>query len=90
MPPWGITKAGLLDAGIAPADFETTIEGFFGTSFAGLADAIDALVAVVEPLDVNGNGYVCAFSLRGRRAYLQDPLYTHYTFGITDDRQKAN
>jgi len=85
---WGITRAGFEGAGIAPADFEATIEGFLGMSFPTLGAAVDALVDVVRPFDENGNGYVCAFSLRGRRAYLQDPQYTFYTFGVVDDKIK--
>lgn len=85
---WGITKAGLEDAGIPASAFETTIEGFFGTTFPNLAAAIDALVDPVRSFDENGNGYVCAFSLRGRRAYIGDPLFNFYTFGVTDDKVK--
>lgn len=40
----------------------------------------------VRTFDKNGNGFVCAFALRGTRAYLNDPQYTLYTFGVADDR----
>ena len=81
---WGLTKAGFDAAGIT--DYKATIEGFFGTSFDSLGDAVDALVAAASGLDRNGNGYVCASSIRGTRAYLGDPAYANYFFLVNDDR----
>ena len=36
--------------------------------------------------DKNQNGYVCAFELRGTRAYTGDPLIDTTSFGVSDDR----
>ena len=86
---WGITKAGLADAGIdTTAELLATLNGFFGTSFVTLPPLIDVLLEPVRELDLNGNGFVCAFSLRGKRTYLGDPDYTHYTFGTSDDKER--
>ena len=84
---WGLTKAGFVAAGIQPAAYRSTIEGFFGRSFASLDDAVAYLVAQVEPADSNGNGFVCAYSIRGTRANTGDPNYTSYTFTVRDDGQ---
>jgi hypothetical protein len=81
---WGLTRAGFDAAGIT--DYKATIEGFFGTSFDTLDDAVDALVAGTSTLDKNGNGYVCASSARGTRAFLDDPQYANYFFQTHDDK----
>ena len=36
--------------------------------------------------DKNQNGYVCAFELRGTRAYTGDPLIDTTSFGVSDDK----
>ena len=62
------------------------IEGWFGTEFADLDAAVEALVGAVEPFDKNGNGYVCAGTVRGTKAVLRDPEYASYFFGVIDDK----
>ena len=81
---WHLTREGFDDAGIT--DYEAAIEQAFGTTFATLDDAVEALVDAVRSLDRNGNDYVCASSLRGRRAFLGDPNYAEYYFGTQDDK----
>ena len=81
---WHLTREGLDAAGIT--DYEAAIEAAFGVEFAGLQEAVEAIVDAVRPLDRNGNDRVCASSLRGTRAVLGDPNYAYYYFGVTDDR----
>jgi hypothetical protein len=75
---WGITKAGLEEAGIV------------GTTFASLEEAVAALVDAVRPLDENGNDYVCASAIRGTKAVIGDPDYAHYYFAVIDDKHVKN
>jgi hypothetical protein len=44
------------------------------------------LTSLSDIYDANQNGYVCAFELRGTRAYSGDPLINLTTFGVSDDR----
>ena len=81
---WNLTREGLDAAGIT--DYKASIDAAFGTTFATLDDAIAAVVAAVSPLDRNGNGYVCASSIRGTRAVLGDPNYAYYYFSVQDDK----
>jgi hypothetical protein len=85
---WGLVINGLNAAG-----FETDEEKIaylnqvFGTSFDSLADLeIYNQILVEENWDLNKNGYVCAYELRGTRAYLDDPFINLTFFGISDDR----
>ena len=57
----------------------------FGTTFDNLDDLkAFNLQLVSDVFDKNQNGYVCAFELRGTRAYL-DPLIRLSQFGVGDD-----
>jgi hypothetical protein len=90
---WGLVINGLNAAG-----FETDEEKIaylnqvFGTSFDPLdSHSLDLLEIynqnlVEENWDLNDNGYVCAYELRGTRAYLDDPFINLTFFGITDDK----
>lgn len=82
---WGLTKAGLLAAGVQPSGFTAKIESFFGTSFGSLDAAVVALVDAVRPLDANANGFVCAYELPGTRTSLGDPDFSFYLFRVRDD-----
>jgi hypothetical protein len=82
---WGLTRLGLLAAGIEPSAFKSTIEGFFSRPFATLDEAVAYLVARVAPLDENVNGFVCAYELRGKKTGRGDPHYTDYVFSVVDD-----
>jgi len=86
---WGVFRAGLAGAGIDVEDDAAVLavlNGWLGTDFTLLDDAIQAQVDSAQPWDANGNGFVCLFSLRGKRSNLRDPLYQFYTFGISDDK----
>ena len=75
---WGISRAGLAAAGVDVADDDAVLEvlnGWLGTDFSVLDDALDAFIDTARPWDANGNDYVCLYSLRGTRANLRDPLY---------------
>jgi hypothetical protein len=59
----------------------------FGTSFDNLDDlkALN-LQQVSGTWDKNQNGFVCAFDLRGTRAYIDDPYKSYTYFGVSDDK----
>ena len=85
---WGLTHKGMVESGIPDNEdaLKETMQRWFGIGFNSLSEAVTYLVAQVAPYDANGNGYVCAYSKRGTRAYLGDPNYTYYLFGVSDDR----
>jgi hypothetical protein len=63
------------------------LNSIFGTNFASLADLqVFNIQQVSEAWDENRNGLVCAFQLRGTKAYLGDPFVNLTYFGISDDR----
>ena len=41
---------------------------------------------VSENWDLNQNGWVCAYELRGTRAHFQDPFINLTFFGVSDDK----
>ena len=69
-------------------DYKAALEGFYGQSFASLADAIQFLIDGVVAWDANGNGYVCAYEVNGTRAYLG--VNSLYLLGIADDKHVEN
>ena len=83
---WGLTLDGLKDAFDTDAERLAYLEGIFGQDFEDLEDAKAYNLQGVAAWDENNNGYVCAYDLRGRRAYLNDPYLSFTTFGISDDR----
>ena len=40
----------------------------------------------VSSFDKNQNGFVCAYDLRGTRAYNDDPYFNFTWFGVSDDK----
>jgi hypothetical protein len=85
---WGLVINGLDAAGFA-ADEEKIayLNHIFGTSFDSLALLkIYNQTLVADNWDQNQNGYVCAYELRGTRAYLGDPFINLTYFGISDDK----
>jgi hypothetical protein len=85
---WRLTKDGLEAAGIVGDEAQLAkINGWFGTSLTDISDAVEVLVDAVRPVDKNGNGYVCATrATSGTRAFLDDPDYQYYVFGVIDDK----
>lgn len=85
---WGLVINGLLSAGFVAEDDQIDyLNEIFDTRF----DTLQELKAynlqlVREVWDENHNGYVCAFQLRGTRAYFHNPYVDLTFFGITDDR----
>lgn len=79
---WRLTKDRFDALGVT--DYKSALEGFYGQTFATLADAIQYLIDGVISFDTNGNGYVCAFEIRGTRASLG--VNALYLLGIADDK----
>ena len=79
---WRLTKDRFDALGVT--DYKAALEGFYGQSFATLADAIQYLIDGVASWDTNGNGYVCAFEVRGTRAHLG--INALFLLGIADDK----
>lgn len=84
---WHLTRTGFDAAGIT--DYLATIQNAFGIAFPDLQTAVDYLVAQVEPLDSNGNGFVCAYRGRGVVAATGDPFFWEYHFRVKDDKHVA-
>ena len=83
---WRLTKDRFDSLGVT--DYKAALEGFYGQSFTTLASAIQFLIDGVASYDANGNGYVCAFEVRGTRAYLG--VNSLYLLGIADDKHAEN
>ena len=84
---WHMTKEGLIASGVPESEFKSTMEGWFGMSFASLDAAVEFLVGAVGAIDRNGDGVVCASALRGTRAHFGDPNITLVSFNVTDNRR---
>ena len=84
---WGLVIDGLNAAGFATDEQKIDyLNLVFGTQLNSLELLkIHNLGLVDAGFDLNQNGYVCAFELRGTRAYSGDPLINTTTFGIADD-----
>jgi hypothetical protein len=85
---WGLVENGLVEAGFADEPEQIAyLNQVFGTSFDALDELRDYNLQLVEDnWDLNQNGYVCAYELRGTRAYLGDPFINLTFFGISDDK----
>ena len=85
---WGLVVNGLVAAGfVEEADQIGYLNDIFGTSFDTLEELKAYNLQVVEDTwDQNHNGYVCAFQLRGTRAYFDNPFVDLTFFGINDDK----
>jgi hypothetical protein len=85
---WNLIFNGMIAGGLltdtAQRDY---LNGVYGTSFATLAEVRDVnLQDVSDAFDKNGNGFVCAYDLRGTRAYNTDPYFSFTWFGVSDDK----
>ena len=79
---WRLSKDRFDAAGVT--DYKAALESFYGQSFSTLNDAIQFLIDGVASYDKNGNGFVCAFEIRGTRAYFGDNAI--FLLGIDDDK----
>jgi len=86
---WGLVIDGLNAAGFETDEEKVAyLNQVFGTSFD--SDQLALLEIYNQNLvevswDHNQNGYICAYELRGTRAYLGDPFINLTFFGISDD-----
>ena len=85
---WRLIFSGMVAGGLltetAQRDY---LNGVYGTNFATLAEVRDVnLQDVSDAFDKNGNGFVCAYDLRGTRAYNGDPYFDFTWFGVSDDK----
>jgi hypothetical protein len=87
---WNLIFNGMVEGGLVTETAQRDyLNGLFGTSFATLAEARDFnLQAVSDTFDKNGNGLVCAYDLRGTRAYNNDPYFSYTWFGASDDKDR--
>ena len=86
---WRLTYNGMIAAGLTTSDQQRDyLNGAFGTSFATLAEVRLYSLQPVSGYDKNQNGFVCAYDLRGNRAWITDPLFEYTYFGISDDRDR--
>jgi hypothetical protein len=85
---WGLIIGGLNDAGLTNDEQKVAyLSEIFGIEFADLDDAkkynLDLLSQV---FDTNGDGFICAYSLRGTRGQADDPYFNLTHFGVSDNR----
>ena len=87
---WNLTFNGMLAAGLVTnIEQRDYLNAVFGTDFATLAEVRDFnLQLVADGYDKNGNGVVCAYAVRGTRAYNTDPFFAFTVFGVSDDKMK--
>ena len=85
---WNLIYNGMIAAGLTTPDAQRDyLNGVFGTSFATIDQVRDFNLQVVsDSFDKNQNGFVCAYDLRGTRAYNDDPYFDYTSFGISDDK----
>jgi hypothetical protein len=85
---WGLIYNGMVDYGfVTPEQQRDYLNGVYGTDFDTLEEVRDFnLQDVSNFFDNNQNGFVCAYELRGTRAYNDDPLFEYTWFGVSDDK----
>jgi len=85
---WSLIFNGMIAGGLVTETAQRDyLNGVFGTNFATLAEVRDFnLQDVADNFDKNGNGFVCAYNLRGTRAYNTDPYFNFTWFGVSDDK----
>jgi len=85
---WRLVINGLDAAGLQTDEEKIAyLNQVFGTSYHTLAQ-LEAynLNQIAAIFDLNQNGYVCAYELRGTRAHFHDPLINLTFFGVSDDK----
>jgi hypothetical protein len=85
---WGLIINGLNQAGIVDEQDQIDyLNHVFGKQFDYLEDLKTYNLNLLdETWDKNQNGFICAYELRGTRAYLNDPLVNLTFFGVSDDK----
>lgn len=85
---WGLVTDGLNRAGIVEEQDQIDyLNLVFGTDFHDLDDLkVYNLDLLEETWDTNHNEFICAYELRGTRAYFDDPFINLTFFGISDDK----
>jgi len=85
---WGLVIAGLNHAEIVDEQDQINyLNHVFDTDFRYLNDLKTYNLDLLEQTwDKNGNGFICAYELRGTRAYYDDPLINITFFGVSDDK----
>ena len=85
---WGLIIEGLNSAGFSTDQQKIDyLNHVFNSDFDNLGDLeVYNQDLVADNWDLNQNGWVCAYELRGTRAYLDDPFVNLTFFGISDDR----
>ena len=85
---WGLVIDGLNHAEIVDEQDQINyLNHVFGTDFLYLEDLKTYNLDLLEQTwDKNGNGFICAYELRGTRAYFDDPLINITFFGVSDDK----
>lgn len=79
---WRLTKDRFDALGVT--DYKAALESFYDIDFDTLEEAIEYLIEGVAAWDKNGNGIVCAYEMRGTRAYLGENAL--FLLGIDDDK----
>jgi hypothetical protein len=85
---WNLIYFGMIEGGLlTEIEQRDYLNGVYGTTFETLAEVRDFnLQDVSDAFDKNGNGFVCAYELRGTRAYNKDPYFDFTWFGVSDDK----
>jgi len=84
---WGLVTGGLNQVFVDEQDQVDYLNHVFGTNFQYLDDLkVYNLNLLEEAWDKNHNGFVCAYELRGTRAYYDDPFINITFFGVSDDK----
>jgi len=85
---WGLIIGGLDDAGLTDDEQKVDyLSDIFGIQFENLDDAKQYnLDLLSQGWDINQDGYVCAYSLRGTRGQASDPFFNMTHFGVSDNR----
>ena len=84
---WGLVTNGLNQVFVDEQDQVDYLNHVFGTDFQYLGDLkVYNLNLLEEAWDKNHNGFVCAYELRGTRAYYDDPFINITFFGVSDDK----
>ena len=89
---WGLVTDGLNQAGIVEEQDQIDyLNHVFGTNFDNLDELkVFNLILLEETWDQNHNEFICAYELRGTRAYLDDPFINFTFFGVSDDKIRKN